>query len=172
MGWTSSQVLHTDLCKIIQNSYFMDKSVPISLIDTQPFFNFNLMREYFIWRFKNYNSSDVPRCRFLIFNKFYQLIYDAGGWVGRSNFINGRSHKTIIEKVGRGGGEGVIDMKIEGGGSNHTADWVELHRKNYTPIFVKLFKTAILWNIYKRLLISERTWRSFNTTKIWTRDVH
>ena len=106
MGWTSSQVLHTDLCKIIQNSYFMDKSVSISLIDTQPFFNFNLMREYFIWRFKNYNSSDVPRCRFLIFNKFYQLIYDAGGWVGRSNFINGRSHKTIIEKVGRGGGEG------------------------------------------------------------------
>ena len=106
MGWTSSQVLHTDLCKIIQNSYFMDKSVSISLIDTQPFFNFNLMREYFIWRFKNYNSSDVPRCRFLIFNKFYQLIYDAGGWVGRSNFINGRSHKTIIEKVGRGGGGG------------------------------------------------------------------
>ena len=43
--------------------------------------------------------------------------------MGRSNFINGRSHKTIIEKVGRGGGrEGVIDMKIEGGGSNHTAD--------------------------------------------------
>ena len=73
---------------------------------------------------------------------------------------------------GGGGGVGVIDMKIEGGGSNHTADWVELHRKNYTPIFVKLFKTAILWNIYKRLLISERTWQSFKTTKIWTRDVH